>query len=679
MAPRDRRGASQVLSPDRRRAFFCLLLLLLPAPGGGLEVQHKFVSATDTNNFALDRSGSKIYLAAVNRLYQLSGPNLTLEVEEQVGPREDNPLCHAPQLPQASCEHAKKPTDNYNKLLQPDPEQGILVVCGSVYQGFCQLRSMDNISVVAVAFPPRAGGGEDGEQVTVFPSMLNVAANHANASTVGLVLQQPGQDPRLLVAATYTGLGSPFFPRNQSLEDHRFENTPEIAIRALNARGDLARLFTFDINPSDDNIFKIKQGSKERHRLSFVHAFLHRGTQQQSPAAAAPRPGREKGAPGGRGSKGAHPPQGSPVLPSPLSRPGGSYAYLALNSEANAREKESHSQSLLARICLGDSAEAAILNGSSGGGPNGETKKLTESYIQMSLQCGGKAGSGGTKAGAAGGDLFNRLVSVFPASAALQVSAGSPSPPLVEELLFGVFEKAVSPAGFPGRQAPPRSALCVFRFAEIEEAIRKARHSCFVEPDSGLVTVLDSVVQGTGPACEKRNIQLHVPLQPISAAVLIFTETELLISAKALGAYPLSELVLQFLSAFKWGLKGRSCKEPTLGTEVLEGALERAKSCLKEPVRVPEGCKVAELLSARQPRASCEAKWCYHQQQQLLEVRGDKPRIWSLAHTATSLHQAEYPSCMLKHQQGVPSAASALTLPAVEQPTKDSLVTNLSN
>ncbi|KAJ6668297.1 hypothetical protein lerEdw1_015674, partial [Lerista edwardsae] len=482
MVQRARQGANQVLPLDprrRRRAFVLLLLLLLPV--AGLEVQHKFVSPTATNNFALDGSGGKIYLAAVNRLYQLSGPNLTLEVEEQVGPKEDNPLCHAPQLPQASCEHAKKPTDNYNKLLQPDPEQGILVVCGSVYQGFCQLRSMDNISVVAVAFPPGGAGG-GGDQVTVFPSMLNVAANHANASTVGLVLKQPGQDTRLLVAATYTGLGSPFFPRNQSLEDHRFENTPEIAIRALNARGDLARLFTFDINPSDDNIFKIKQGAKERHKLSFAPS--HR---------AAPR-----------GETAACRAPSSP--PPPHSRPPGSYAYLALNSEANAREKESHSHSLLARICLGDPAEAATLNGSSGGN-GGETKKLTESYIQMGLQC-GVPGPGGATAGAAGGDFYNRLVSVFPASAALQAGPESPAPPAAEELLFGVFEKAASAgAGLGGRLAPQPSALCVFRFAEIEEAIRAARNSCFVAADAGLVTVLDSVVQGSGPACEKRNIQ----------------------------------------------------------------------------------------------------------------------------------------------------------------------------
>uniref|UniRef100_A0A663EUQ6 Plexin-D1 n=1 Tax=Aquila chrysaetos chrysaetos TaxID=223781 RepID=A0A663EUQ6_AQUCH len=410
------------------RLLLPLLPLLLPGRAAGLEVQRKFLSPTPTNNFALDGPGSRVYLAAVNRLFQLSGGELALEAEAAVGPVLDSPLCHAPQLPQASCEHPKVLTNNYNKILQPDPEQGVLVVCGSIYQGLCQLRSMANISAVAVRFPP---GGSD--PVTVFPSMLNVAANHPNASTVGLVLRRGGGGgARLLVAATYTGFGSPFFPRNRSLEDHRFENTPEIAIRALNARGDLAKLFTFDINPSDDNIFKIKQGAKARHKLSFVRAFLQRG--------AAP----------------------------PARRP---YAYLALNSEANAGDKESPSHSLLARICLGEAAEAT-LNGS------GETKKLTESYIQLGLRCGGAA------------DAFTRLVSVFPA----------------RELLFGVFERAGAGGGGGGR---PQSALCVFRFAEIEETIRAARNSCFVSPSAGMVTVLDSVVQGTGPACEKRNIQLQ--------------------------------------------------------------------------------------------------------------------------------------------------------------------------
>uniref|UniRef100_A0A803T283 Plexin D1 n=1 Tax=Anolis carolinensis TaxID=28377 RepID=A0A803T283_ANOCA len=155
-------GAEQVLSSASVSvsSSVYLLLLVLSAPGSGraLSVRSRFPSPTLTNNFALDASGGRLYLAAVNRLFQLSAPNLT-------------PLCHAPQMPQASCEHRKRPTDNYNKLLAPDPEQGLLVVCGSVYQGFCQLRRLDNVSALAVAFPA---------------DMLNVAANHAEASTVGL-------------------------------------------------------------------------------------------------------------------------------------------------------------------------------------------------------------------------------------------------------------------------------------------------------------------------------------------------------------------------------------------------------------------------------------------------------------------------------------------------------------
>nr|XP_045241603.1 plexin-D1 isoform X3 [Macaca fascicularis] len=405
-----------------------LLLLLGAARAGALEIQRRFPSPTPTNNFALDGAAGTVYLAAVNRLYQLSGANLSLEAEAAVGPVPDSPLCHAPQLPQASCEHPRRLTDNYNKILQLDPGQGLVVVCGSIYQGFCQLRRRGNISAVAVRFPPAA---PPAEPVTVFPSMLNVAANHPNASTVGLVLPPAAGagGSRLLVGATYTGYGSSFFPRNRSLEDHRFENTPEIAIRSLDARGDLAKLFTFDLNPSDDNILKIKQGAKEQHKLGFVSAFLH------------------------------------PPDPPPGAQP---YAYLALNSEARAGDKESQARSLLARICLPH-------------GAGSDAKKLTESYIQLGLQCAGGAGRG---------DLYSRLVSVFPA----------------RERLFAVFER---PQGSPAARAAP-AALCAFRFADVRAAIRAARTACFVEPAPDVVAVLDSVVQGTGPACErKRNIQVH--------------------------------------------------------------------------------------------------------------------------------------------------------------------------
>ncbi|XP_067148525.1 iroquois-class homeodomain protein IRX-4 [Apteryx mantelli] len=100
----------------------------------------------------------------------------------------------------------------------------------------------------------------------------------------------------------------------------------------------------------------------------------------------------------------------------------------------------------------------------------------------------------------------------------------------------------------------------------------------------------------------------------------------------------------------------------------LEPDGEQAKSCLK----AAEGCE-PELLGAR-PRA-CEAKMCFQPGQQLLEA---KPRIWSLAHTATSLNQAEYPSCMLKRQGAATAVAVSAPLGVIDR-HQDSPVTSLRN
>uniref|UniRef100_A0AAR2L5W9 Sema domain-containing protein n=1 Tax=Pygocentrus nattereri TaxID=42514 RepID=A0AAR2L5W9_PYGNA len=418
---RDYRGGRGVVSARAalavpRAAVACpslpaaLLLLLLAAASltraaGALRVRQAFSSPSETNNFAVDATSRRVYVGAVNALYQLSGA-LAPEAEQRTGPVSDSALCHAPQLPHAPCEHARALADNHNKLLALDGAQGVLVACGSVHQGFCELRSLENVTRVAVSFPP--------QDAAVFPSMLNVAANHANASTAGLVFRVRGGhrvSARLLVAATYTGAGSDFFPRNLSREDLRFENTPEIAIRALDA-SDPTRLFTYDINPSEDNVLKIKQEAKARNKLSFVRAFAEN-----------------------------------------------TYAYVAMN-----RAKESEPNSVLARICL----DAEVPS------KTAEARKLTESYVQMGLQCG------------AGGNVYGRLVSVFAA----------------EPYLFAVFARAGS----------RRTALCAFRFADVEKRIHEARRNCSSGPN-GDVRVLDSVIQGSGAECEAKGVRHLQPEQ----------------------------------------------------------------------------------------------------------------------------------------------------------------------
>uniref|UniRef100_A0A4W3J7U8 Iroquois homeobox 4a n=1 Tax=Callorhinchus milii TaxID=7868 RepID=A0A4W3J7U8_CALMI len=81
---------------------------------------------------------------------------------------------------------------------------------------------------------------------------------------------------------------------------------------------------------------------------------------------------------------------------------------------------------------------------------------------------------------------------------------------------------------------------------------------------------------------------------------------------------------------------------------------EKVKDCLKRVMTNSE----QDLMVGGQ--RGCETKLCFQQQhsQQMLD---NKPRIWSLAQTATSLSQTEYPSCMLKRQHVVDRHDSPVT------------------
>ncbi|XP_013869711.1 iroquois-class homeodomain protein IRX-4a [Austrofundulus limnaeus] len=63
-----------------------------------------------------------------------------------------------------------------------------------------------------------------------------------------------------------------------------------------------------------------------------------------------------------------------------------------------------------------------------------------------------------------------------------------------------------------------------------------------------------------------------------------------------------------------------------------------------------------------------QVKSCYNnngaQQQQQHQLLDGKPRIWSLAQTATSLNQTEYPSCMLRCQPPPPPPSSSSLTPS---------------
>ncbi|XP_034004065.1 plexin-B3 [Trematomus bernacchii] len=100
----------------------------------------EFTSETSINNVVQDPETGRIYLGAVNTIYQL-GPSLHREARAETGPREDARTC----TPPASACQDTKLMPNLNKLLLVHPSNGTLIVCGSRYRGICSLLNLTNV------------------------------------------------------------------------------------------------------------------------------------------------------------------------------------------------------------------------------------------------------------------------------------------------------------------------------------------------------------------------------------------------------------------------------------------------------------------------------------------------------------------------------------------------------
>lgn len=182
----------------------CLRLLsslfLLDFAFGDLPEFPKFENGSELvlNHLAIDRRTGRMYVAAVNRIFHL---NENLEILESLstGPRLDNALCTT-DFGKALCSdggtvsYPSIPTDNTNKVLTIDYDTNQIITCGSVFQGTCQTRSLDNLSAV---YEPQVRGRSD----------YFVAANSADRSTVAFIGRGPDDEGALYVGGTYTGGG----------------------------------------------------------------------------------------------------------------------------------------------------------------------------------------------------------------------------------------------------------------------------------------------------------------------------------------------------------------------------------------------------------------------------------------------------------------------------------------
>lgn len=101
----------------------------------------EFASNTLINNVVADPHTGRLYVGAVNTLYQLDA-NLEEESRTETGPKRDNRQCTPPITD--TCDNAVE-TDNHNKLLLVHGATDRLVECGSLFRGLCSLRNLSKV------------------------------------------------------------------------------------------------------------------------------------------------------------------------------------------------------------------------------------------------------------------------------------------------------------------------------------------------------------------------------------------------------------------------------------------------------------------------------------------------------------------------------------------------------
>ncbi|KAM9785477.1 plexin-B3 [Neosynchiropus ocellatus] len=195
------------------------------------------------SHLLLDAEAGLLYVGGVDNLYQLTS-NLEVVSHVKTGPHLDSPDC-LPPINLHDCSSAT-PTHNYNKLLLLEPGQGAdpgsLIVCGTLYQGICEKRSLSNISQLIY----RTSNPVDTQYV---------AANDARVSTVAVIITTESNLRLMLVGRGYTNKGP--------------GDIPPITTRRLTP-AETRRAFS-----QEEELGKLVVGSYSEYNNHFIKAVTH--------------------------------------------------------------------------------------------------------------------------------------------------------------------------------------------------------------------------------------------------------------------------------------------------------------------------------------------------------------------------------------------------------------------
>lgn len=199
----------------------------------------------------------QIYVGGTNFLYHLNA-SLELKKKYKTGPDLDSPFCNyngdctAPSIPGNVQSNAaqrsinKTMTNNYNQVLLINPNDKVLIVCGTLKQGICSLHLLGDIE-------------KEINSSTVKPTP--VVANSDNATTTAFIGPGPNNQTVLYVGAAYT------------YESYR-SDFPAVCTRSLK----LNRLFQLEYQDvTAQSAMIIKNENRIDFRIWYVDGFYSEG------------------------------------------------------------------------------------------------------------------------------------------------------------------------------------------------------------------------------------------------------------------------------------------------------------------------------------------------------------------------------------------------------------------
>ncbi|XP_069142714.1 plexin-A2-like isoform X2 [Argopecten irradians] len=169
------------------RTFVCTMWLVQTA--STMHIVHTFRDLhkdTTLQNLKVSKITGDVFVGATNALYRFTS-DLNSFQKVAIGPRVDNPHCPPPHLP---CNDTKKSTNSFSEGIAIDYQDNTLVACISLFHGTCQIRQLQNISLVV--------------KELYQPSVPN------NPVKSSLVFIAPGVENKdaLYIGAAYSNLGN---------------------------------------------------------------------------------------------------------------------------------------------------------------------------------------------------------------------------------------------------------------------------------------------------------------------------------------------------------------------------------------------------------------------------------------------------------------------------------------